>query len=121
MHLRIGFLAQKWAIWEAMTMACEFGKWCVPSYQFLQNGELQHTGNRNNGCKSFSSYFEEAIEGRANIPGQGLSGRVFRGDSLQWGLTALLRVADSKAMSKPVHLITTDERVKEYSELVVVV
>jgi hypothetical protein len=32
-----------------------------------------------------------------------------------------LRVADSKVMSEPVHFITTDERLKEYSELVVLV
>jgi PIN domain nuclease of toxin-antitoxin system len=31
----------------------------------------------------------------------------------------LLRVVDSKAMSEPLHLITTDERLRQYSELVV--
>ena len=35
--------------------------------------------------------------------------------------TKLLRVADSKARSEPLHFVTTDERLRQYSELVVLV
>jgi hypothetical protein len=35
--------------------------------------------------------------------------------------TKLLRVADSKARSEPLYLITTDEWLREYSEFVVLV